>query len=314
MANEEVKVEQQPSAATEAPATSTEAKVETPTETPVVTEEPVVKTEEGKPAEAVETQKPDLAKKDRENIHLRKRAQTAEQEAAYWRGVAAAREQQPQTQQPTQVSSVDAPPALPDASKFEGGAFSDEYRAAELSYAADLGAWKVRQQQKADAEKAARATQEKTEQEREAALRAKMEAAEEEDPGISDILRDPNMPLSRPMYDAIRESDAAPKLFRYLSDNREEAKKIFYMTPAAAIRAVALIESKLTAPPVRPAVKVDIVSQAPAPMTTVRTATGSPPVDEEHESPESFYARRQREEFGPGGPRHHELIFRGRQV
>lgn len=221
------------------------------------------------------------------------------------------------TKQPSSAPSqpaVDSLPTLPDANAFEGGAFSDEYRQAELSYAADLGAWKARQQVKADQEKETRAAVEKTEAEKEKAFRAKMEAAEEEDPGVSDILRDPTMPLTRPMYDAARESDLAPKLFRYLSDNREEAKKIYYMTPAAAIRAVALIESKLTTPTAAPTVKPTVVSQAPAPMTTVKSSTGAAPIDEEHESAESFFARRQREEFGPGGPRHHELVFRGRRV
>jgi LysM repeat protein len=231
--------------------------------------------------------------------------------AAFLEGQLAATKQAPAT--PAQPA-VDAPPTPPDPSEHEGGEFGTTFRQAELAYAADLGAWKVRQQLKADQEQATKATQEKTEQEKETALKAKLEEAEEEDPGVSDILKDPKLPLSRPMYDAIRESDLAPKLFRYLSDNRKEAEKIFFMTPAAAIRAVALIEAKLTAPPTAPAVKPTVVSQAPAPMTTVKGATGSPPVDEEHESAEAFYARRQREEFGPGGPRHHELLFRGRRV
>ena len=63
---------------------------------------------------------------------------------------------------------------------------------------------------KSNQEKETRAAVEKTEAEKEKTFRAKMEAAEEEDPGVSDILRDPTMPLTRPMYDAVRESDLAP--------------------------------------------------------------------------------------------------------
>ena len=56
------------------------------------------------------------------------------------------------TKQPSSAPSqpaVDSLPTLPDANAFEGGAFSDNTGRRNYPTAADLGAWKARQQVKA---------------------------------------------------------------------------------------------------------------------------------------------------------------------
>lgn len=76
----------------------------------------------------------------------------------------------------------------------------------------------------------------------------RMAAAEETDPGITDIAKDPTLPISEAMSAAILTSDAGPAVIRWLDNNRIEAKRISDLHPARAAAEIGKIEATLAAP------------------------------------------------------------------
>lgn len=93
----------------------------------------------------------------------------------------------------------------------------------------------------------------------------RLAAAEEKYPGIADVARDPTLPVNEAMGAAIVTSDHGPAILHYLDEHRDEAKRIYSLTPARAAAEIGKIEEKLTAPKAAP----NKVSSAPRPITPV---------------------------------------------
>lgn len=74
-----------------------------------------------------------------------------------------------------------------------------------------------------------------------------------------------------PVVLAIMESDLGPDIAYYLGSHTDEAKKIFSLSPASAIREIGKLEAKLSTPAEKP----KAASKAPAPITPL---TGTSPV------------------------------------
>ncbi|HEX3163407.1 MAG TPA: hypothetical protein VHQ92_12585, partial [Pseudolabrys sp.] len=93
----------------------------------------------------------------------------------------------------------------------------------------------------------------------------RMTAAEDKYPGITDVARDPTLPVNEAMGAAIVTSDHGPDILHYLDEHRDEAKRIYSLQPARAAAEIGKIEEKITAP--KPA--ANKVSAAPKPITPV---------------------------------------------
>ncbi len=85
-----------------------------------------------------------------------------------------------------------------------------------------------------------------------------------------------NTPVSEGMADAIMDSDEAGALMYYLGNNPDEARKLFYMTPAKAGRELQKLEDRLVAERAKAAAKP--VSQAPPPAPKIDAADPAPRV------------------------------------
>jgi hypothetical protein len=100
---------------------------------------------------------------------------------------------------------------------------------------------------------------------------AEQEAAFAADhPDYDDVAKDPTLPISEVMAEAMHDSDSAPAIAYYLGQHREEAAAIAQMSPAAAGRAIGRIEAKLSV--AKPPSPPRTVSSAPAIAPTVQGA------------------------------------------
>jgi hypothetical protein len=228
---------------------------------------------------ATSTQVDDEPKAVKELKAQRKKRQDAEKEAAYWKGVAEAK-------QPVQ-QAVQAPVQQLQVPKLEDFEDYESYEAAKEDYliskAEERAAAKIQQQQMQQ-----RMIQQHT------AFQERLSAAVEEDPEIAEYVNDRSLTISNPMLEVIRESEVAPQLIKYLGQNRKEAQKIYNMSPLAAARELGKLEERMIAKP-KPEVKR--VSAAPKPIQPV-TLSGSSSVDEASLSMEEWARRRNEAQYG----------------
>jgi hypothetical protein len=152
---------------------------------------------------------------------------------------------------------------------------------------------------KVEKEREAREQGKTTEEETNRTFMDRMEKAAETDPELLEEYKDPTLPVSPAMASVIRESDVAPKLVRYLVDNRKEASRIAKLGPMAAARELGKIEAKVTAPPPK-VEKPKTVSQAPEPIKTL-TTDGKTVVDLESLPMDDFVKRRNAQQYGRKG-------------
>lgn len=165
---------------------------------------------------------------------------------------------------PKTAEAPAAPQGKPTLEQFE----YDQER-----YLDALADWKLSEREKAaeakrkEAEaKESAAKRTKTFAEREAAY-----AAERED--YITLARDPTLPVSEPMAQAILEAEEGPAILYYLGQHRDEAAQIAQMTPYAASVAMGKIAARLTAPPPKPEPEI---SAAPPPAPTVKPTAPAP--------------------------------------
>jgi hypothetical protein len=233
--------------------------------------------DEGQATEGEGEQRPEQPKVVKELIHTRKRAQQAEQEAAYWRGVAEGLikpDTQPQTQQP----QGDVPP---DRYEFDS---DEDYQKAMIRY-------EVRQEIKKETEQI-RLEAERTRMDKTFAQR--IQEAAKTDPELLNIVRDPTVPISEAMAYHIKSSELGPQIVRYLSNNRNEASRLMLLHPIQAAAELGKIEAKLSQPP--PETKK--VSQAPEPAKPVGSNRGaSNDVDLDKIPIDEYMKRRNQEQY-----------------
>jgi hypothetical protein len=247
-----------------------------PTEAVVADPAPAPVTEDQDPSDESQPTKP--SKVVSELIAQRKKRQDAEREAAYWKGVAEGRGK------PDSPSSVETPPstATPTAPKLDQFETYEQYEVAKDEYLLQTAEHRAMQRMQA-----AQAAQ--TVQTVEQTFQKRIDAAVAEDPTLVDVLRDPTLPISVHMIPVLKESENAPKLLRWLDQNREEARRIATLPPLQAARAMGMVEAKISfAPVVEPPKRV---SSAPEPVKAVAT-TSSAVVDEDTLPMEEYHKRR----------------------
>lgn len=176
-----------------------------------------------------------------ELIDQRRKRQQAEQEAAYWRGVAEGGGRQPQ--QPQKPQAPQGPPVLEQFENY------DDYLVAKAKFEVQQDI--VRGQQAAQRQNVVRTFQDR------------VRKAAEKNPDILSVLEDRSIPISAPMADAIQESELGPEIAYHLKQNPMDAERIAYLSPVAAIREIGKIEARLSAPQPQTTQRI---SQAPEPI------------------------------------------------
>lgn len=256
-------------------------------EVPEAVEQPVVNEPESATGEQVEeNQKPEQTKAVKELIAQRKKRQIAEQEAAYWRGVAEAATKKEQVTPQPQQQNPDGAPVEPDPNQFSD---FDTYERAKEKYLVDRAKYEFKLEMKAEQEK-------QKAQVLQTSFQQKIEEAARADEEFAEIVMDKTLPVSPQMLRVIQEADYPVELLKWLSENRQEATKLYHLDPIAVTRELVKIETKLTAKPAQPNPPKK-VSQAPAPIPTV-TPAGATIVDEDDLPIEEYHRRRTKAMFG----------------
>ena len=256
-------------------------------------EQEVVATEEGQQVEQAaeqvgnpEEQGSEPPKAVRELIEQRKKRQKAEQEAAYWRGMAEARgPQQAPQEQPQAAPASNQPPKAPVLDNFdtyeEYEQAKDEYVIAKAEYQITQ---KYLQQQRAAQQKQAQMSFEQ-----------RLNDAAKADPTILEIKNDPTLPVSELMAQMLQRMETAPQMLKWLNNNRDDAQRMMRMDPMSLAMEFGRVDTLIKSTPKPPAPKK--VSAAPAPIQTVQ-ATSSAEIDEDDLPMEEYYKRRTKQLLG----------------
>lgn len=226
---------------------------------------------------------PEQSKAVKELIAQRKRRQQAEQEAAYYKGIAEGKGYVPPTQ--TKPEPVVAPQHAPESTTQPPSSDNFEtweaYERAKDEYLITQAQIRMRNEQLLF-------QQTQRQQAQHSEFEQRIEKFAEQDPTILSIRDDNTMPISVPMAEVIKVSEVAPELLKFLNANRKEALRIYGLPPVMAAREIGKIESSLqNAPKPTPPKRV---SQAPEPIPTV-TANGTTTVDEDNLPMDEYYRR-----------------------
>ncbi len=211
---------------------------------------------------------------------LTRRLRDAEREAAYYRGISAAK-------QPEQKQEAPAPAPEPQMDDFEDVG----------SYLKALAKWEANQI--AD-ERISRLNRENEEAERKAAAdRQVREFRERTQSFLKDgkakygdfdvVMQSPDLPISPAMRDAMLVADNGVDVAYHLATNPDEARSIFDLQPFQQIQQIGILAHRLSTPQDQPS------TSAPPPPRTLK-GSGGGSRNPEAES-ESQYMERRRKEW-----------------
>jgi hypothetical protein len=180
----------------------------------------------------------------------------------------------PQAQERDQEVSQEASPETSSEASPEGKPKEDDFE----TYAAfqeSLVQWTVNQRLEASEaeqrERIARDQAHRAQQELVAAHHARIDGFREEHPDFDAIVNaGKDLPLTRPMQDAVLNSGAGPALMYYLCQNPEECDQLAQMHPMAAINEMGKLEARLeTAQSTGPVSTTKPLTRAPRPIKPV---------------------------------------------
>lgn len=264
------------------PAVETDSAPVAAPETPVVPVEPA----------PVETESD---KRTKELIAQRKKRQLAEQEAAYWRGVAEARNvatQEPQAQQPQPVEqNPNAPPVAPSLDQYQTFA---EYEVAKDEYLVKRAQYEFMQQLQRQQEHAQQEQYKRKQMEVQMAFNQRIEKETERNPEFATAIENVGSRMALPVAELVKQSEVGIDIVKYLNANLAEVTRISQLPPVLAAKEIGLIEAQIKFKPQPEPPKR--VSQAPDPIPTV-TPVGAPVVDEADLPVDEFIRRRNQSHF-----------------
>ena len=234
------------------------------TETPVVNEEESAASidapdkenavTEGDPAAP---QKPDAKARIRQ-LHAER--ERAKEEAAYWRGQAEAKKTPEPVAQPEPVNNGPTPDQF---------ATYEDYLDARAAFKAEQTYKALREKERQEAkEEATKAAEEKEEQ----SFKSKVEEFKAKTPDFEDTVRNPDLRISKVMYEAMRETEVGPQIAYHLGKNPQESARIAGLSPIAAIKEIGKLEAKFSKEPA-PTVQTKTISDAPEPTSIVQGTT-----------------------------------------
>jgi len=164
--------------------------------------------------------------------------------------------------------TASATPGRPDQDSF------DSYE----DYAEALVEWKVDQKvdqklQETEArqhESIARDRAQRAEETAVAAHTARIDAFRGEHEDFDAVITaGKDLPLSRPMQDAVVNSESGPALMYYLCQHPEECDRIAGMHPVMALKEMGKLEARVEAAPTGPVSSADSITKAPRPIQPV---------------------------------------------
>lgn len=201
--------------------------------------------------ESATPQKPDAKARIRQLHAERERAR---EEAAYLRGQLEARKEPEKTPEP--VASTG-----PTPDQFER---YEDFLDARAAFVAE-------QKFKAlEAEREQRAKERETqtrEEQVEQSFKERVQGFKAKTPDFDSVMQNPELRISKTMYEAIRETEVGAEIAYHLGKNPQEAARIAALSPIAAIREIGKLEAKFEK---APAQAVKTISNAPAPPSTVQ--------------------------------------------
>lgn len=200
----------------------------------------------------------------------------------------------------------DPEPDYTDTSKYPDGQF-------DRKYLKDQARWEARQeyqslrkqeQERAQAEQRERQQYERQQQERQriAGFAQKVETVLKDQPELR--ARIENVAMTRPMWDAVIESDRPHELLAYMADHSEEAVEIAGLAPLAALRRMSRIDYSLeTAATLTGSAPAKPKTSAHPPVSPVSgshaaPASGVPGDDASYEEWADYHNRIERESRG----------------
>lgn len=224
--------------------------------------------------DAAAPQKPDAKARIRQ-LHAER--ERAKEEAAYWRGQAEAKKVSEYVTQPAAQEDPE-----PQEEQFQDyGAFVKAQARWEARQ--EFKALEAAKEQKAK-EEATKAAEEKVEQ----TFKSKVEEFKAKTPDFEDTVRNPDLRISKVMYEAMRETEVGPQIAYHLGKNPQEAARIAGLSPIAAIKEIGKLEAKFTKEPA-PTVQTKTISDAPEPPSIVQ-GTASGQKDESKMTDTEWYA------------------------
>jgi len=237
---------------------------------------------ESAPGEVVEPVAEEPSKAIKELIHVRKRAQTAEQQAAYWQGVAEGRGRPAaEPVAPVAAPAAQAPvrPVLDNFETFE------EWENADRDYVVQRAKFELRQEFQQEIVQKEAIQVQKT-------FWQKVETLAESDPYVKDEIAAVGRMVSSVVAELVVKSESGIDLVHYLNKNPQEAARISQMPPYQAAMELGSIAATIKATP-KPKPPRQ-VSAAPEPIPTVTPAAGAI-VDEDNLPIDQWVARRNAE-------------------
>ena len=225
-----------------------------------------------------------------------RRAQEAETQAAYYRGLAERPTAPATPSTPVKPDGPPEPPVQPTVDQFEDYADFEAaeklFKQADRKYIVDLARYEARQEFSNQSHQHQR---HQTEAQIAQAFQGRLKEEAALDPDIITLantfhLPGPNqLPLTGEMQEAIRDSEVGPKLLRHFANNRAEVLRLAALSPVTQLREIGKIEAAIINKP-QPAVKR--VSQAPEP---IKPTGGNSPSDvDEDKIPMQEYLARER--------------------
>lgn len=176
----------------------------------------------------------------------------AERESEYWRELALSKKAE------AQAEPAPASTGKPTLEAFE---YDQE------KYAEALVDWKVSERLKAAEEAKAKQTQEEQQKTVRSTFAERQNAAMQKYEDYADVAF--NVPLSKPMEDAIMRMENGPDVAYYLGSNPEKAAEIRNMEPVHQVIALARIEAGLEKPNQMPERPKPQITKAPPPPSSV---------------------------------------------
>lgn len=228
---------------------------------------------------------PELGEKGKQElISLRKRAQRAEQEAAYLRGLAEGR--QPVSAEPV-VKPAQGPPVLENYQNY------DDFLVAKAKF--EFAIEQNQRDQEREAERTRRDQAKEIERVK-LAYNERFRKTIEKYPDLPEVsqslIHNPLIPPNPSMVQAIMESEVGPEIMYHLGQNVQDAMRIASLGPLAAAREIGKIESKLI---VVPATEPQRITQAPEPIRAVGTKGAVISFDYETSSMDEYVKKRNAE-------------------
>lgn len=189
----------------------------------------------------------------------------------------------------TKADSDDPEPAEPDV---KGYTDQEKYNTDYRGYLREQAKWVARQEfktlQKQDTEERQKRTREEQGRSMAETYQKHVSKAKEKYPDYEEMAGDPTLPIARPMADAIVEAgELGPEIVVHLHQNREEAERIYKLSPRGQFLEIGKLAAKLS----QGETKVAPVSQAPKPIKPLTTGTGAATSSDE-ESMEAYAAKR----------------------